>query len=102
MGNQIINRMLKLKSRPMMDDVSSENFELVEEEVRDIEEGEILVKNLYLSFDPTQRGWLNDVPSYIPPVQIGEVMRAGSVGKVIESKNLDAINTLTYVDGSYE
>ncbi len=71
----------------MMDDVSSENFELVEEEVRDIEEGEILVKNLYLSFDPTQRGWLNDVPSYIPPVQIGEVMRAGSVGKVIESKN---------------
>ena len=48
MGNQIINRMLKLKSRPMMDDVSSENFELVEEEVRDIEEGEILVKNLYL------------------------------------------------------
>ena len=55
MGNQIINRMLKLKSRPMMDDVSSENFELVEEEVRDIEEGEILVKNLYLSFDPTQR-----------------------------------------------
>ena len=87
MGNQIINRMLKLKSRPMMNDVSSENFELVEEEVRDIEEGEILVKNLYLSFDPTQRGWLNDVPSYIPPVQIGEVMRAGSVGKVIESKN---------------
>ena len=61
--------------------------QLVEEEVRDIEEGEILVKNLYLSFDPTQRGWLNDVPSYIPPVQIGEVMRAGSVGKVIESKN---------------
>ena len=87
MGNQIINKMLKLKSRPMMNDVSSENFELVEEKVRDIEEGEILVKNLYLSFDPTQRGWLNDVPSYIPPVQIGEVMRAGSVGKVIESKN---------------
>ena len=46
MGNQIINKMLKLKSRPMMDEVSSENFELVEEEVRDIEDGEILVKNL--------------------------------------------------------
>ena len=87
MGNQIINRMLKLKTRPMMGEVSSDNFELVEEEVRDIEDGEILVKNLYLSFDPTQRGWLNDVPSYIPPVEIGEVMRAGSVGRVIESKN---------------
>ena len=63
MGNQIINRMLKLKTRPMMGEVSSDNFELVEEEVRDIEDGEILVKNLYLSFDPTQRGWLKDVPS---------------------------------------
>ena len=87
MANQIINRMLKLKTRPMMGNVSSENFELVEEEVRDIEDGEVLIKNLFLSFDPTQRGWLNDVPSYIPPVKIGEIMRASSVGRVIESKN---------------
>ena len=42
MGNQIINRMLKLKTRPMMGEVSSDNFELVEEEVRDIEDGDIL------------------------------------------------------------
>ena len=68
MANQFINRLLKLNTRPMMGNVSSENFELVEEEVRDIEDGEILIKNLFLSFDPTQRGWLNDVPSYIPPV----------------------------------
>ena len=44
MGNQIINRMLKLKTRPMMGEVSSDNFELVEEEVRDIEDGEISVQ----------------------------------------------------------
>ena len=86
MGNKPVNRMLKLKDRPM-GAVSSENFELFEEEVLDIEEGQMLIKVLYLSFDPTQRGWLNDIPSYMPPVQIGEVMRAGAVGQVVESRN---------------
>ena len=88
MGNKPVNRMLKLKDRPM-GAVSSENFELFEEEVRDIDEGQMLIKVLYLSFDPTQRGWLNDVPSYMPPVQIGEVMRAGAVGQVVESRNIN-------------
>ena len=60
MGNQIINKMLKLKSRPMMDEVSSENFELVEEEVRDIEDGEILVKNLYCPLILLKEVDLND------------------------------------------
>ena len=86
MGNKPVNRMLKLKDRPM-GAVSSENFELFEEEVLDIEEEQMLIKVLYLSFDPTQRGWLNDIPSYMPPVQIGEVMRAGAVGQVVESRN---------------
>lgn len=86
MGNKPLNRMLKLKDRPM-GAVSSENFELFEEEVLDIEDGQMLIKVLYLSFDPTQRGWLNDIPSYMPPVQIGEVMRAGAVGQVVESRN---------------
>ena len=86
MGNKPVNRMLKLKDRPM-GAVSSENFEWFEEEVLDIEEGQMLIKVLYLSFDPTQRGWLNDIPSYMPPVQIGEVMRAGAVGQVVESRN---------------
>jgi NADPH-dependent curcumin reductase CurA len=45
------------------------------------------VKVLWLSFDPTQRGWLNDMKSYMPPVQIGEVMRAFAVGQVVESQN---------------
>ena len=52
-------------------------------------DGEVLVKNLYLSFDPTQRGWIEDRPSYMPPVQLGEVMRATSVGEVVESRNPD-------------
>ena len=50
-------------------------------------DGEALVRTLYLSLDPAMRGWLEDRPSYIPPVQIGEVMRAGSVAEVVESRS---------------
>jgi NADPH-dependent curcumin reductase CurA len=48
--------------------------------------GEILVKILYLSLDPAMRGWMNASRSYIPPVGIGDVMRAIAVGRVVESK----------------
>ena len=86
MGNMLTNRMLRLKTRPK-GAVSSDNFELSEEQVPELRDGQILVKVLYLSFDPTQRGWLNDVKSYVPPVQSGEIMRARSVGHIIESKD---------------
>ena len=49
------------------------------------EDGQILVKNEYLSLDPAMRGWMNEGKSYIPPVALGEVMRALGVGKVIAS-----------------
>ena len=80
------NRKWTLTSRPF-GMVGEHNFSFQEEEVRDIGEGEFLIKNLYLSFDPAQRGWMEDRESYVPPVGIGEVMRAGSVGQVIESNN---------------
>jgi len=68
--------------------VGEENFTWKEEvEIKQIQDGEFLVKNLYLSFDPAQRGWMEDRKSYVPPVQIGEVMRAGSIAQVIESRN---------------
>ncbi len=50
-------------------------------------EGEVLIKTLYLSLDPAMRGWMNDVKSYIRPVAIGEVMRAGGVGVVLASNS---------------
>ncbi|MEL7221954.1 MAG: NADP-dependent oxidoreductase, partial [Bacteroidota bacterium] len=53
----------------------------------ELEDGQVLVKHHYISLDPAMRGWMNDVRSYIPPVQLGEVMRAGSVGEVIATKN---------------
>jgi len=67
--------------------VKDTDFELVTEILPGIQEGEILIENLYLSFDPTQRTWLNDMPGYLPPVQIGEVVRAGGMGRVLESNN---------------
>ncbi len=82
------NRQLRLARRPvgMVDD---DTFELVEEPVRDLEPGEFLVRVVFLSIDPTNRVWIRDEPSYLPPVQIGEVMRGGTIGEVIESRNDD-------------
>ncbi len=84
MKNQI-NRQWRLAARPK-GMVKESDFSFHEVPVPTIEEGQVLVRNLYLSFDPAQRGWMDDRPSYVPPVGLGEVMRAGSVGQVIESK----------------
>ena len=80
------NQQWQLKTRPQ-GLIGEEHFERVVSDLPGLEDGEVLVKNLYLSFDPTQRGWVNDTESYMPPVAIGEVMRAGTVGQVVSSKN---------------
>jgi NADPH-dependent curcumin reductase CurA len=66
--------------------VDDETFELVEEPVPELADGEYLVRHVYLSVDPTQRVWIREEPSYLPPVGIGEVMRAGAIGEVVESR----------------
>jgi NADPH-dependent curcumin reductase CurA len=53
----------------------------------DLKEGEVLVEALYLSLDPAMRGWLDDVRSYLPPVQIGEVMRGTAIARVLASRS---------------
>jgi NADPH-dependent curcumin reductase CurA len=53
----------------------------------DLKAGEILVRNLMVSFEPAMRGWMDDVPSYYPPVQIGEPMRSSAVAQVVQSEN---------------
>ncbi len=84
----ITNHQYRLAARPEgLPKHSDWNF--TEEPLRSIAEGEILVKILYISLDPAMRGWMNDVKSYVPPVRIGEVMRAGAVGTVIESKHTE-------------
>jgi hypothetical protein len=63
------------------------DWEYVEADVREPGDGEILVAVSHISLDPAMRGWMNDVRSYIPPVGIGDVMRAGAVGEVLVSRH---------------
>ncbi len=64
-----------------------DTWQLVERELEQVRDGEILIQNIYASIDPAMRGWLNDRKSYLPPVELGDVMRAGTVGRVVESFN---------------
>jgi NADPH-dependent curcumin reductase CurA len=80
------NRKFTLASRPVGAPKLSD-FKLVEEPVRAINDGELLVKSLYLSVDPYMRGRMSDAKSYAAPVAIGGTMVGGVVGQVVESKN---------------
>ncbi len=80
------NHQYRLAARPVGLPKPSD-WKLTTEPVADPADGQVLVKVLQLSLDPAMRGWMNEGRSYIPPVGIGEVMRAGGVGKVAASKN---------------
>jgi len=84
------NRRLVLAKRPT-GLPGGETFRLETADVPEPADGEIVTRTLYLSLDPYMRGRLNDAPSYVPPVQIGEVMTGGTVSQVIASR-LDGFN----------
>ncbi len=69
--------------------VKESDFQYHETPIPELEDGQFLVRNCYIAFEPAMRGWMDDRPSYIPPVQIGEVMRAVTTGQVIASKHPD-------------
>ena len=83
-----VNRRFLLRERPT-GRIDDQTFELVEAAVPQIGEGEALVRNRWISLDPTNRTWINDTPTYLPPVAIGEVMRAGGLGEVVASNSPD-------------
>ncbi|MEM1401860.1 MAG: NADP-dependent oxidoreductase [Pseudomonadota bacterium] len=81
---------INLAARPTPGPITSELFEVVTEEIPSAGPGEILVKQTHMSLDPAMIGWMSPDPeSYIPPVGIGEVMRASGVGEVVESNHPD-------------
>jgi len=82
----LVNHQVRLASRPV-GLPTADNWQFSSEPVAEPGEGGVLVKTLALSLDPAMRGWMNEGKSYIPPVGIGEVMRAGGVGVVIASRN---------------
>ncbi len=83
--NTPVNHQFRLARRPV-GMVERSDFDYTEAPVGEPGDGEVLVKVLYLSLDPAMRGWMKEGKSYVPPVAIGEVMRAGAVGRVIASR----------------
>ena len=81
-----MNKQFILSKRPVgMPD--ADTWTMKTSPIPELQEGEMLIQTHYISLDPAMRGWMNEGKSYIPPVQIGEVMRAGNIGKVIKSRN---------------
>jgi NADPH-dependent curcumin reductase len=80
----LTNHQVRLAARPVGLPKASD-WQFTEEPVAPPGEGGVLVKTLALSLDPAMRGWMNEGKSYIPPVGIGEVMRAGGIGVVVAS-----------------
>ena len=81
-----VNRQFRLKRRPQ-GRVTRDDFKYVEASIPQIGPDQLLVRHLYLSLDPTNRIWMSDMDQYMPPVELGEVMRGGGIGQVIESNN---------------
>ena len=78
---------IKLVKRPGMH-ITPDVFETVALETPELEDGQILVKQTHMSLDPAMKGWMSeDRGSYIPPVELGEIMRSSGVGEVVESKS---------------
>lgn len=81
----MISQQIHLASRPV-GMPTKENFKSVEVELPAIQEGEVLIKNTWMSVDPYMRGRMYVRESYIPPFEIDQVLEGGAIGEVIESK----------------
>lgn len=96
----MVNRKILLASRPKgMPDES--NFKVIETTVPELQEGEVLIKTLYLSVDPYMRGRMSAAKSYAKPYEVGEPFLGGMVGKVVESKN-SRFHAGQFVEGRLE
>lgn len=82
------NRQWILKKRPV-GEIKAGDLDLVEQPIPVPGPGQILVRTLYLSLDPTNRIWMSDMEQYMPPVNLGEVMRGGTLSVVEQSNNPD-------------
>ncbi len=80
------NRQWQLSARPVGLPKRSD-FTFATVDVPEPQEGQVLVRTRYISLDPAMRGWMNDARSYIAPIKLGEVMRAGAVGEVVASRH---------------
>lgn len=86
MTGNLVNRQVVLKERPLGIPQAA-HFDIRAAPVPEPKEGEVLVRNLYLSVDPAMRGWVNAAANYSDPVAIGEVMRSFAAGRVVASRD---------------
>ncbi|MFS2019652.1 NADP-dependent oxidoreductase [Massilia sp. CT11-108] len=93
------NRQFRLAARPVGMPRPTD-WQQTEEPLAPLQDGEVRVKVLYLSLDPAMRGWMNEGKSYIRPVAIGEVMRAGGIG-VVEASNSPHVAVGDTLTGSF-
>ena len=80
-----ISREIHLVSRPQ-GMPTADNFTIVQTELKPLQEGQVLVRNLYISVDPYMRGRMKEGKSYVPPFELGKALEGGAVGEVIESR----------------
>src|SRR5918999_2348238 len=85
-GAGTLNHQFRLAARPV-GMAKRTDWTYAEEAIPELQEGELLVKVLYISLDPAMRGWMNEGRSYIRPVEIGDVMRSLDAGRVLQSNN---------------
>jgi hypothetical protein len=83
---RLIGREVRLFSRPL-GEPSLYNFELVRAEVPEPGDGQVLVRNTWMSVDPYMQGRMDDVPSYIPPFRLGSPLEGAAVGDVLASRS---------------
>ncbi len=81
-----VNRQVRLKARPS-GIPQAEHFEIVETPIPEPSEGQVLIRNLFLSVEPAMRGWVSSVGNYAEPVSLGGVMRSFTVGRVVASRD---------------
>ena len=86
--SKVLSREIRLASRPKGMPTEA-NFTEAETQLRPLEDGEVLVRNLYISVDPYMRGRMNEGRSYIPSFEVGKPIDGGAVGEVVESRSPD-------------
>ena len=88
MPTDLMNRRFTLVRRPQ-GLPTADDFSLVEAPVAPLQEGQFLLRNHYASLDPAMRGWMDDAPSYMPPIRLGDPVRAATIGVVAQSRSPD-------------
>ena len=83
----MLNKKFTLAGRPIGRPISDDDFDYKEEELRDLNDRELLLENMVIEFQPAQKGWMENISNYVAPLEIGDVMRCSGIARVLDSKS---------------